>query len=113
MEDAFLGEVRLFGGNFAPIGWAFCDGQSLDIGTNDALFSLLGTTYGGDGVRTFKLPDLRGRVPVHQSPGHPLGETASFETAAAMPDVAPHGHMQPNAAVNYIIALEGIYPSQA
>ncbi|MGH9722465.1 MAG: phage tail protein [Bryobacteraceae bacterium] len=66
MSQSYIGEIRMFGGNFAPAGWAFCDGQLLAIGENDALFSLIGTTYGGDGQKTFALPDLRGRVPVHQ-----------------------------------------------
>ena len=65
MSEPFVGEIRMFAGNFAPRGWAFCDGQLLAVSQNDALFSLLGTLYGGDGVSTFGLPDLRGRVPVH------------------------------------------------
>ena len=71
MSEPFVGEIRMFGGNFAPRGWALCDGQLLSISTNDALFSLLGTIYGGDGRTTFGLPDLRGRVPIHlgQGPG--------------------------------------------
>lgn len=69
MSDPYVGEIRLFAGNFAPQGWAFCDGQLLAIASNDALFSLLGTTYGGDGRTTFALPDLRGRVPLHMGAG--------------------------------------------
>ncbi len=65
MAEPFSGEIRMFAGNFAPRSWAFCDGQLLDISQNDALFSLFGTIYGGDGRNTFGLPDLRGRVPVH------------------------------------------------
>ncbi len=65
MSDPFIGEITMFAGNFAPRGWAFCDGQILPISQNTALFSLLGTTYGGDGRTTFNLPDLRGRVPIH------------------------------------------------
>ncbi|NQU24163.1 MAG: phage tail protein [Candidatus Nealsonbacteria bacterium] len=67
--EPFLGEVNLFAGNFAPRGWAYCDGQILQISQHDALFSLLGTRYGGDGRTTFGLPDLRGRVPVHPGSG--------------------------------------------
>jgi microcystin-dependent protein len=67
--DPFVGEIRMFGGNFAPAGWAFCDGSTLPISENDTLFQLIGTTYGGDGQSTFKLPDLRGRIPVHQGSG--------------------------------------------
>ena len=69
MSNPYLGEITMFGGNFAPRGWAFCDGQLLAISSNSALFSLLGTTYGGDGETTFALPDMRGRVPVHQGNG--------------------------------------------
>lgn len=69
--DPFLGQVVMFGGNFAPRGWAYCDGQLLSINANQALFSILGTTYGGDGRTTFALPDLRGRTPIH--PGHGPG----------------------------------------
>ncbi|HEY1604436.1 MAG TPA: tail fiber protein [Allosphingosinicella sp.] len=66
MGQPYVGEIRMFGGNFAPAGWAFCDGQLLPISENDTLFNLIGTTYGGDGQNTFALPDLRGRVPLHQ-----------------------------------------------
>jgi microcystin-dependent protein len=69
MSAPFLGEIRLFAGNFAPRGFAFCAGQLLPIAANTALFALLGTTYGGDGVQTFALPDLRGRAPLHQGHG--------------------------------------------
>lgn len=69
MSDPFLGEIKMFAGNFAPRGWALCDGQLLAISQNDALFSLLGTLYGGDGRTTFALPDLRGRAPMHQGSG--------------------------------------------
>jgi microcystin-dependent protein len=73
----FIGEIRLFVGNFAPSGWAFCDGQQLPISENDALFTLIGTTYGGDGQETFALPDLRGRAPVHMGTG-PGGVTKAL-----------------------------------
>lgn len=69
MSEPFVGEIRMFGGTFAPRGWAFCDGQLMAVSENDALFSLLGTTYGGDGRTTFGLPDMRGRLPVHQGSG--------------------------------------------
>ena len=80
MSTPFIGEVRIFGGNFAPVGWALCDGQLLLIAQYDALFALIGTTYGGDGVTTFALPDLRGRVPLHNGAGpglssHPIGQS--------------------------------------
>src|SRR5690348_13380835 len=72
MATPYIGEIRMFGGNFAPAGWAFCNGQLLPIAQNDALYTLLGTTYGGDGVNTFALPDLRGRAPVHFGQGSGL-----------------------------------------
>lgn len=69
MSEPFVGEIRMFAGNFAPRGWAFCDGQLLAVSQNDALFSLLGTIYGGDGRTTFGLPEMRGRVPIHAGHG--------------------------------------------
>ena len=69
MSEPFVGKIRMFAGNFAPRGWAFCDGQLLAVSQNDALFSLLGTIYGGDGRTTFGLPDLRGRIPIHAGTG--------------------------------------------
>lgn len=69
MSEPFVGEIRMFAGNFAPRGWAFCDGQLLAVSQNDALFSLFGTIYGGDGLTTFGLPDMRGRIPLHQGQG--------------------------------------------
>lgn len=74
MSEPFVGEIRMFAGNFAPRGWAFCDGQLLAVSQNDALFSLLGTIYGGDGHTTFGLPDLRGRLPIHAGHGPGLSE---------------------------------------
>ncbi|WP_019962361.1 phage tail protein [Woodsholea maritima] len=74
MSDPYVGEIRMFAGNFAPRGWAFCDGQLLAVSQNDALYSLLGTIYGGDGRTTFGLPDMRGRIPLHQGRGPGLSE---------------------------------------
>lgn len=74
MSEPFVGEIRMFAGNFAPRGWAFCDGQLLAVSQNDALFSLYGTIYGGDGRTTFGLPDLRGRIPLHQGAGPGLSQ---------------------------------------
>lgn len=171
--EAFIASIILFGGNFAPRGWAFCQGQLLPIAQYSALFTILGTTYGGDGQTTFALPDLRGRVPIHpgQGPGlsnRSLGERGGSETitlnvsqmpahnhtlnavtetgtvgapagaslaatgaldpeyriggtgvgmAASSIGVAggsqPHTNMQPYLALNYIICLEGLYPSQS
>jgi microcystin-dependent protein len=165
MANPFVGEIRLFGGNFAPSGWAFCDGQLLAIADNEALFSLIGTTYGGNGQTTFALPDLRGRVPVHQAPsfvigssggqeqvtlttvqlpahGHPLlassadgttsdptssvfaeNDARSFSTAAPSTTLhasaltttgggQPHDNRMPYLALNFIISLFGVFPSQ-
>jgi len=74
MSEPFVGEIRMFAGNFAPRGWAFCDGQLLAVSQNDALFSLLGTIYGGDGRTTFGLPDMRGRLPIHAGTGPGLSQ---------------------------------------
>src|SRR5438045_4949893 len=79
MAQPYVGEIRIFAGNFAPLGWMFCDGQLLPISENEVLFQLIGTTYGGDGQETFALPDLRGRIPLHQSNGFILAETGGAE----------------------------------
>lgn len=93
MADPFLGEIRLFGGNFAPVGWALCQGQLLNVSEYDTLFALVGTTYGGDGQSTFALPDLRGRVPLHQSSSYPIGQSAGVETVTLVEaEVAKHNH---------------------
>jgi microcystin-dependent protein len=168
MSDPYIGEIRMFGGNFAPVGWSFCNGQLLAISEYEALFQLIGTTYGGNGVQTFALPDLQGRIPMHQGRSNPLGQSAGTESvtllttqipshthaflavpadpeggspsgtplaqgsgvniyAPANPAKAnvmnpgviglsggsqPHDNMQPYQCVTFIIALEGIYPSQ-
>jgi microcystin-dependent protein len=165
VAQPFLGEIRLFAGNFAPVGWEFCNGQLLQISQNDAIFALIGTTYGGDGVTTFALPDLRGRAPVHQgggftigqvagseqvtlttnelpAHGHPLRATAADGTTAdptnavwaesdartfstAAPNTSlhpsslgnagggqPHSNLMPFVTLNFIIALQGVFPSQ-
>jgi microcystin-dependent protein len=98
MSDQFVAEIRIFPFNFAPAGWAFCDGQLLPLSQNTALFSLLGTTYGGDGKSTFALPDLQGNVPMHpgQGPGlslHDLGEIGGSETVTLLESEIPaHTH---------------------
>lgn len=181
MADPFLSEIRMFGGNFAPVGWHICDGSLLSISQYDALYTLIGTAYGGDGITTFGLPNLQGTVPIHpgQGPGlqqsYALGQTGGSEqvtllqtqipshnhmvmastgvgtnpTGTPNPNVglvavdpalklyvdtsighvtgsknfstnavsstggsAPHDNMMPYVALNYIICLEGIYPSQ-
>ena len=156
--DPLIGEIIMFAGNFPPRGWAFCDGQLLDINSHSALFSILGTTYGGDGRTTFALPDLRSRVPIHEGHGPGLsnyrlgqksgGENAvgaitgqvSVAIASTSGEVGPvsrtgnsvavttvntpatgqiingRGEMstiQPHLAVNFIIAMEGVYPSRS
>lgn len=166
MSSPFIGEIRMFGGNFAPQGWAFCDGALIPISENDALFNLIGTTYGGDGQETFALPDLRSRVPIHSGAGYVLGQAAGTETvtltvnqlpahshvpqaqtnqgslsnpggavwatstlnefSAAAPagnmnaaalgssgGSQPHDNMVPFLAVNFILSLFGIFPSQS
>lgn len=169
-DSPFIGSIAMFAGNFAPRGWAFCNGQLLPISSNTALFSLLGTTYGGDGRTTFGVPDLRGRAPIHsgqgaglsnrrlgdksgtenvtltssQIPSHshsfnvssntgnsdsPAGkyiaansegigqftDSANSTMAAAVGNAGSsqaHSNMQPYLAINFIIALEGLYPSR-
>lgn len=170
MADPFVAEIRIVPFNFAPRGWAFCDGQLLPLSQNTALFSLLGTTYGGNGKSNFALPDLQGRAPMHpgQGPGlslHDLGETGGSETVALLeseipshshqargsgadadtpsPTSAswagseagdslrktasgtfgpqalapaggdqPHNNMQPYLTLNFIIALQGVFPQR-
>lgn len=164
MAEPYLGEIRIVGFNFAPVGWAFCNGQLLAISENSALFELIGTTYGGDGQATFALPNLQGRMPVHQASGFELGEIAGTETvtlnlneipahthalsaqtaagsgpsptgavwassaleqfSTGTPTTSmapllgnaggdlPHDNLPPYLVVNYVIALEGIFPSQ-
>ena len=171
MAEPFVGEIRMFGFNFAPVGWALCNGQLLPISQNQALFSLLGTTYGGDGTTTFALPNLQSRVPLHQGQGaglsayaqgqvggaetvtlaaaqmpghtHPVKASSSAATSdrpggrvlarsgshiyTPEPDTTtvmnatmlgaaggsePHDNIQPYLAVNFCIALEGIFPAR-
>jgi microcystin-dependent protein len=167
MSSPFIGEIRMFGGNFAPAGWAFCNGALIPISENDALFNLIGTTYGGDGQTTFALPDLQSRVPIHVGPGFAQGQTGGTETvtltvnqipshshvptcnsapgtqvgpgnglwASTSPSLnqystnaptlimdpaaigqtggsQPHDNMVPFLAVNFILSLFGIFPSQ-
>ncbi len=93
MSEPFLAEVKIFGFNFAPRGWAFCDGQILPINQNQSLYSLLGTTYGGDGRTSFALPDLRSRTPVHVDDGHRLGQKGGAETVTlTAAEIAAHTH---------------------
>ncbi len=172
MSEPFLGEIKIVSWNFAPQGWAFCQGQLLPINQNQALFSLLGTTYGGNGQTNFALPDLRARVPIHKGSGFTLGQVAGqenhsltiserpthlhivnalapsdgslntnvptgnllsnsapneiYNSGASSPPLIshgvatisntgvnqPHSNMQPFLTLNFIIALQGIFPSQ-
>ena len=137
VDEGMMGEIRMFAGNFAPRGWAFCEGQLLPIAQNSALFSLLGTNYGGDGRTTFGLPDLRGRAPIGAGRGPGLAETylgalsgrasttvrttkiavtpaqGRSQSATAVSDI-PDGvsTVGPRTSVNFIIATQGIYPSR-
>ena len=93
MAQPYVGEIRMFAGNFAPVGWMFCEGQLLPISENETLFQLIGTTYGGDGQSTFALPDLRGRIPIHQGNGHVLAETGGAEEITLTVNQIPaHSH---------------------
>lgn len=98
MAQPYVGEIRMFAGNFAPAGWMFCEGQLLPISENETLFQLIGTTYGGDGESTFQLPDLRGRIPIHQGQGpgsssYILAETGGVEEITLTTQQMPaHSH---------------------
>jgi microcystin-dependent protein len=93
MAQPYVGEIRMFAGNFAPAGWMFCEGQLLPISENETLFQLIGTTYGGDGESTFALPDLRGRIPIHQGNGFILAETGGAEEITlTVQQIPAHSH---------------------
>jgi len=98
MPEPFIGEIRMFAGNFAPNGWMFCEGQTLPISENDALFTLIGTTYGGDGQETFNLPNLASRVPIHMGTGpdgttYQIGEAAGVESVTlSIQQIPNHTH---------------------
>jgi microcystin-dependent protein len=174
MSNPYVGEIRMFGGSFAPAGWMFCDGQLLPISENETLFNLIGTTYGGDGQSTFALPDLRGRVPIHmgKNPTNSItyqiaekageesvtltvqqmtlhshaflgttNQASAFAPSGQVPAVTqlasttaygtdnplvalssqaigpaggsqPHENLQPYLAINFIISLFGVFPTQ-
>jgi microcystin-dependent protein len=114
MAQPYVGEIRIFAGNFAPAGWMFCEGQLLPISENETLFQLIGTTYGGDGQSTFGLPDLRGRIPLHFGNGFTLAETGGAEeitlTIAQIPAhnhpyLATNGAATQNPPANALLAL--------
>jgi microcystin-dependent protein len=128
-DDCFIGELKLFAGNFEPYGYAFAHGQTLSIQQHVALFSILGTTYGGNGTSDFKLPDLRGRVPIGAGMGPSLnnvnlGQQSGYEWTEPRQGQAAAGsganvaaptqitNMQPSTGVNYIICMNGIFPSR-
>jgi len=93
VAQPYVGEIRMFAGNFAPAGWMFCEGQLLPISEFETLFNLIGTTYGGDGQSTFALPDLRGRVPIHLGNGFTLAETGGVETVTlTVAQIPTHSH---------------------
>ena len=93
MAQPYVGEVRMFAGNFPPAGWMFCEGQLLPISENETLFQLIGTTYGGDGESTFALPDMRGRLPIHQGNGFILAETGGAEEITlTVTQIPAHSH---------------------
>lgn len=107
MSEPFIGEIRMTGFSFAPAGWGFCDGQALPVEQNIMLYTLLGSVYGGDGEKTFCLPDLRGRLAMHQGSGKYIGDCHEMKFGIAEPY-----YVQPSLVVNFIIALDGNYPSR-
>jgi len=116
MAQPYVGEIRMFAGNFAPAGWMFCDGQLLPISENETLFQLIGTTYGGDGQSTFALPDLRGRIPLHQGSGTILAETGGAEevtlTVNQLP-THPHAMTAVGGVTGNQISPAGALPAQS
>jgi len=120
MAQPYVGEIRMFGGNFAPAGWMFCEGQLLPISENETLFNLIGTTYGGDGQSTFALPDLRGRLPIHWGNWFILAETGGAEGITLTVQQMPvHSHSfvgttsvpnDTNATNNVVGQASGFFP---
>ena len=101
MSNPFVGEIRMFGGNFAPVGWMLCQGQLLPIDQNPTLFQLIGTTYGGDGQSNFALPNLASRIPIHVGPGFALGQSGGAETVTLNTTQIPaHSHVPQAATAN-------------
>src|SRR5215468_1260472 len=93
MAQPYVGEIRIFAGNFAPAGWMFCNGALLPISENPTLFNLIGTTYGGDGQETFAVPNMQGRVPIHQGSGYTIGQVGGVESVTLTTNQIPsHTH---------------------
>lgn len=110
MAQPYIGEIRMFAGNFPPNGWMFCDGQLLPISEYDVLFNLIGTTYGGDGQSTFALPDMRGRIPIHFGNGFILAQNGGVETVTlTVPQITAHTH--PLIATNAIATQQNVSPN--
>jgi len=110
MAQPYVGEIRMFAGNFAPAGWMFCEGQLLPISEYETLFNLIGTTYGGDGQSTFALPDLRGRVPIHFGNGFTLAETGGVETVTLTVSQIP-SHTHPLLSTTSIATQQNVTPN--
>jgi microcystin-dependent protein len=117
MSQPYVGEIRMFGGSFAPAGWALCQGQLMPISENDTLFNLIGTTYGGDGQETFGIPDLQGRIPIHagQGPGisqnYQIGEKAGLESVTLSTQQIPihnHGWLASNDPSNSLLPASNV-----
>jgi microcystin-dependent protein len=114
MSQPYVGEIRMFGGNFAPAGWMFCEGQLLPISEFETLFNLIGTTYGGDGQSTFALPDLRGRVPIHMGSGSIIGQPGGVENVTLTVNQIPsHGHGLLATTGGSVLAPSGALPATA
>ncbi|XAH23523.1 tail fiber protein [Xylophilus sp. GW821-FHT01B05] len=119
MSDPYVGEIRMFAGNFAPVNWAFCNGQLLSIAENDTLYTLIGTTYGGDGVVAFALPDLRGRIPLHMGRGNTgttylQGQRAGAETVQlSTQEIPEHNHqLMAASSAGYLASPENGLPAR-
>jgi microcystin-dependent protein len=114
MPEPYVGEIRLFGGNFAPLYWSFCDGSLLSISDYQVLYALIGTTYGGNGTSNFALPDLRSRVPVGTASGYGLGEPGGVETVTLLAsNMPPHNHALQTAATGTSPSPAAQWPSVA
>ena len=108
MSSPFVGEIRMFAGNYAPVGWALCQGQTMPISENETLFNLIGTTYGGDGQTTFALPNLQSRFPLHQGPGFAIGQSGGTEAVTLTTSQVPaHSHVPVCATAGSVVSPSG------